>query len=128
MSVTPTDLDYAQAWKPEAKDLIAGEVTEISSRGSEFGTYPIITLKVQNGTEEGGKEIAAGEERAVHAFHTALRNQLASIAPQAGAELAILKKGMKVVPEGRDYEDYRVKDMNGGGSFDWGQESRGPVT
>ncbi len=110
-----TEFDYAEAWRPEPGDVIKGEVTEVTEyAGGGFGSYPIITIATDDG------------ERAVHCFHTVLRNEMARLDVQPGVPIALLYKG-KV--DGKDggasYESYRVKRLDQQGrKFDWADERK----
>ncbi|MEK6250660.1 MAG: hypothetical protein AABM43_01745 [Actinomycetota bacterium] len=114
MSADTTEFDYAEAWVPAVGDVIRGKVTEVSSRSGEYGDYPIVTLKTDDG------------EIAVHGFHTALRNQFAELNVQSGDSIGIMYRGrVKNRAGDREFESYRVKQMNGTGSaFDWNAEKR----
>lgn len=86
--------EYAQGWRPEEGDRIAGKITELSMGYSEFRNantgYPILTL-VQDD----------GEEIAVHCFHTVLENRVRELKPVPGERIEILFKGEKPTKDGR---------------------------
>lgn len=93
------EFDYADAWRPDVGDVVKGTVVAIDSRTGEFDAYPIITIR----DEDGG-------ERAVHAFHTALHQQLGDLDVQVGDEIAVQYRGKQQTRDGkRSYEAYRVK-------------------
>jgi hypothetical protein len=70
---------FPEAWRPAPGDKIIGELTEFDTRSSDYGEpYPILTLL----TDE-------GEEYAIHAFHTMLRNAVERKNPQIGDRVGI---------------------------------------
>lgn len=101
------DADYAKAWQPVPGGKIVGETVAISERVGGYGRYPIVTLRQED-----------GEERAIHAFHEVLQNELARIAPKIGDTIGI-KYGGKDAEKG--YHRYRVvrEGDDGEGAFDW---------
>lgn len=102
MSNLIDSLDEADApgWRPNPGDKVAGTISGISHRTSDYGQgdYPIITLRT-----------AAGPV-AIHCFHTVLKNEIAGVAPQLGDELAVKYEGLKQPKNGagKGYESYRV--------------------
>ena len=84
---------FAEAWKPNPGDTLIGVVVDIDSRTTEYGTYPIVTIRDDDGAEF-----------AVHAFHTVLRNEFAKRPPRLGERLGIKYLGKS----DRGYEGYRV--------------------
>jgi hypothetical protein len=85
---------YADPWKPNAGDKLIGTVVDLDERTGEFGTYPIVTVR----TDE-------GSELAFHAFHTVAKNELAKQRPQVGEKIGIAYHGK---PAGKTYEAYRI--------------------
>ena len=85
----------SQAWKPNPGDTLVGTVLEIDERTSEFGSYPLLIIE----EEESGDEIA------VHAFHTVLKNEIARKSPAPGDKIGIVYNGKD---QERKYEKYRV--------------------
>lgn len=55
----------AEGWRPEPGDTLTGRVMEIDSGSSEFGVYPLLTIRKTN-----------GQEVAAHCFHTVLQNRI----------------------------------------------------
>ena len=100
------DRDFAPAWRPESGDKLIGVVTDLSSRTGEYGSYPIVTVRDDD-----------GNEWAVHAFHEVLANEFARIAPKVGDRIGIKYAGKH--PE-RGYHRYRVQ-RDGDAAFDWSQ-------
>jgi hypothetical protein len=114
---TEESFDYPEGWKPKPGSVVKGPVTEVTTySGGNFGAYPIVTIKTEAG------EVAA------HAFHTALRNQLAELNVQPGDEVAILYQGKKQKRDGSgSYESYRVKRLGQEGQkFDCRRSGSGP--
>jgi len=113
MSTTLEDrlnADFATAWKPDPDGLLIGEVVELSERDGGFGSYPIITVKQDD-----------GELLAFHAYHTVAASQLAAARPAIGARIGIRYKG-KIDGGGThgSYHGYRiVTDHPAGTSIDW---------
>jgi hypothetical protein len=103
------DREYAEAWRPEAGDKLVGEVVELGQREGAFGTYPIVTVRRDDGTEA-----------ALHAFHTVAANELAKAAPQVGERIAIKYVGQKETESGQAYHAYRVATDRAGRAFNWG--------
>jgi hypothetical protein len=83
----------AEAWRPKPGAKVIGEVIDVDTRTTEFGVYPMITIRT-----DGGDEIA------VHGFHTVLRNELAKRPPRLGERLGIKYLGK----HDKGYENYRV--------------------
>lgn len=111
--------DYPAAWRPSPGETLEGTVTEITEYdGGGFGGYPILTV----GTEDG--------EKAVHAFHTVLRNELAKLDIQVGEKVAILYGGKQRSKDGSvEYEGYRVKAPDRKPRrFAWGDSDNGDET
>jgi hypothetical protein len=85
---------FAEPWKPAPGDRLVGEVTDLSERENEYGSYPIVTVRTNS-----------GDEFAFHAFRTVAKNELAKARPQVGDKIGIAYHGK---PAGKDYELYRV--------------------
>jgi hypothetical protein len=100
------DREFAPAWKPQPGDKLIGIVTDLSTRDGEYGQYPIVTVRFEDG------------EFAAHAFHEVLQNELGRVAPKIGDHI-----GIKYVGKDPDkgYHRYRVRRDGEGGSFDWGR-------
>lgn len=93
------DQEYAPAWRPEPGGILIGTVTDVDEApGTDWGPYPVVTI-----------ETADGEEFAVHAFHTVLRNEILKLAPVEGDGLGIKYKGKSKTKSGADVELYAVK-------------------
>ena len=69
------EVTYAEAWMPVVGDKIVGTVTKIDSRTTEFGEYPILTLAVEAGTQE-GKDIGTPVELSWHVLGTVAQREL----------------------------------------------------
>lgn len=94
------DKEYAPAWKPEkAGDTLHGFVTDLGFIDSEYGEYPVITIQNKD-----------GEEFAVHAFHSTVKNAFLTARPTIGEEIAVRYLGKVTKPKGggKAYENYRV--------------------
>ena len=111
--------DYPAAWRPSPGKTLEGTVTEITEyEGGGYGGYPILTVD------------AAGGEKAVHCFHTVLRNELAKLDIQVGEKVAILYGGKQRSKDGSvEYEGYRVKAPDRKPRrFAWGDSDDGDAT
>lgn len=101
------------AWRPDQDDpdLLIGEVMEIEVGTSDYGRYPILVVKTEDG------------EKAVHGFHSVLQNELAKAAPQVGERVGIKYLGDVDTKPGskyKSYKGYRVKvDRDKAATFDW---------
>jgi hypothetical protein len=111
----------ARAWRPDQDDeaLLVGEVVDIDSGSSEYqGTYPILTIRKDD-----------GEEVAVHAFHTVIKNELIRQRPKAGERIGIKFLGEQPTKPGSPYKSfigYRVKVDRAAGDYDWSQVGAEP--
>jgi hypothetical protein len=96
------ELDYADAWLPEEGESILGVITSISmGPDAGFGSYPIITILTND-----------GESKAVHAFHTVLKERLIDIRPAVDEIIGIKYVGHVMPEDGtknvNDYYAYKV--------------------
>jgi hypothetical protein len=89
------DKEYAPAWRPEPGDKLVGVVVEVGENDAGWGDYPVVTVMDDD-----------GNEAAVHAFHTVLRNELT--AAVVGDRVGIIYKGKVTGNNGTEYESYRV--------------------
>ena len=102
------------AWRPDQEDadLLIGDVLEIEVGSSDYGRYPIIVVRQEDGTE-----------KAVHGFHSVLQNELTKHRPQVGERVGIKYLGDVETKPGskyKSYKGYRVKvDREKGQDFDW---------
>lgn len=106
--------DLAPAWRPdqEDEDILIGQVVSIEMGTSEYGPYPLLVVRQEDGTE-----------KAVHAFHTVLRNELVKHRPNVGEKIGIKYLGKQKAAEGSKYGSYigyRVRvDRPLGAEFNW---------
>ena len=108
------DREFAPAWRPEPGDKLIGEVVEIGQRSGEWGAYPIVTVRQDD-----------GQELALHAFHTVAANELAKARPQIGERIAIKYAGQRAGADGRTkYHAYRVAVERDAAAFNWGAFGR----
>ena len=102
------------AWRPDQEDadMLIGEVVEIEVGQSDYGAYPILVVKLSDGTE-----------KAVHGFHSVLQNELLKSQPQIGEKVGIKYLGDVPTKPGskyKSYKGYRVKvERAQGAAFDW---------
>lgn len=83
----------AEAWKPKAGEKLIGAVVDVDSRTTEYGTYPIVTLRTDT-----------GDELAFHAYHTVAKNEFAKRQPRLGERIGIKYIGKS----DKGYEAYRI--------------------
>lgn len=106
-------LDHeAVGWRPEPGDKLIGTIISIDEGTSgEWGPYPLLEVEQGDGTCI-----------ALHAFHSVLRNAIASKRPQVGDTIGVKYIG-KVNPKGggNAYENYRVQIERAAGApeIDW---------
>lgn len=106
------DTGYAEAWRPEPGDKIAGRVLAIAmGPDMGYGPYPIVTLD------------SAGTEYAIHAFHQILRTELARRRPKVGDEIEVTYQG-KRSPKSGNGNPFHVYRVIGGREpeFNWESE------
>jgi hypothetical protein len=105
--------EHAPAWRFERDGAtIIGEVVGFSEYDAGWGPYPILTLRLSDGSE-----------RAVHAQREVLQQELAKARPCVGERLGIKYLGQ---PEGKKYHRYLVRvDRPEGATFDWGRYVEG---
>lgn len=107
------ELSYAEGWRPEEGDTIIGTVTDIGIGSSAYGgTYPIVTVEVQD----------TGKEVAVHCFHAALRSRMLELRPEVGERIGVKYVGQephKTQP-GKTVAKYIVKIDGRGAANVWG--------
>lgn len=84
----------SEAWKPAPGDTLIGRVTELDTRVTVHGEYPLVVLETEDGRLVG-----------VHGFHTVLKSELARRRPAIGDRIGIRFDGN---PPGKDYKSYRV--------------------
>ena len=107
---TEEDSGFAEAWRPSPGSTITGTLANvelIDPNGN--GAYPCVLLKTGDG------------ERAVHAFHTVLRREIARRRPKIGDELTITYLGQKDGGKNGTYHAYRVRGGSGA-EFNWENE------
>lgn len=100
--------EFAPGWRPEVGDEVIGTVVDVTTGENEYGKYPIITLKRDDGSLV-----------AVHGFHTVLRNQFKRARPRVGEQV-----GVRYIQSDTDnekgYHNYSVRvKRNEGGTLDW---------
>lgn len=93
------DQDIA-GWRPNPGDKLIGTVVnlEIGGQGSTFGTYPLLTIRVDE----------TGEFVNVHAFHTVLRVELGRKQVGMGDRIGIKYIGAVEGGDFGSYEAYKV--------------------
>ena len=107
--------DGAPAWRPDQTDpdTLIGTVVEISFASSDYEPYPLLVIRQEDGSE-----------KAVHAFHTVLKNELLRQKPNIGERIGIKYLGEQPTKPGSKFKSfigYRVKVDRQAGAFDWNQ-------
>jgi len=108
------DSGLAVAWRPDKEDAdtLIGEVVSVDLGTSDYGTYPLIVVRSDDGTE-----------KAFHASHTVARNELKRARPQVGQRIGIKYLGKQTAAEGSKYGSYigyRVEmERAAGTEFNW---------
>ena len=103
----------ASAWRPDQDDpdTLIGEVVEIAVGTSDYDPYPLVVVRKDD-----------GEEKAVHAFHTVLKNEILRQKPQVGERVGIKYLGEQKTKPGSKFSSfigYRVKVDRAAAAFDW---------
>lgn len=101
------------AWRPDQEDpdVIIGEVVDIQVGTSDYDPYPLIVIRQDS-----------GEEKAIHGFHTVLKNELMRHKPQVGERMGVKYLGEQATKPGSKYKSfigYRVKVDRASSAFDW---------
>jgi hypothetical protein len=95
-----------EPWKPEVGANLVGEVIGVEQRDGEFGSYPIVIVITEDGSEF-----------AFHGFHTVAKNELAKQRPAVGDKIAIKSFGR--TEDDRGYERYRILVDKPQAALDW---------
>jgi hypothetical protein len=95
-STTFTDLldSFPEGWRPQPGDKLIGVVIGLEKRTTEYGEYPIVTVR----TDE-------GKDYAFHAFHTVAKGELEKLQPMVGDRIGIAYHGPHPT---KGYERYRI--------------------
>jgi hypothetical protein len=101
------ELANAPAIRLEEGETISGEVVQIARRVSDYGEYPVITMKLNDGSLG-----------TLHAFHMIVQDRLKELKPQKGDILFVAYAGERTknnptadeVAKGRDkYHLYNLE-------------------
>jgi hypothetical protein len=88
---------YAPAWKPAVGESLIGEVAALSRRTGDYGDYPIVTVRQDDGAE-----------LAWHAYHHVGRTQLGEQRPKVGERIGVKYCGQREGAGGTSYHDYKL--------------------
>lgn len=109
----------SDGWRPNPGDTVTGELMAAERIESEFGDYPMLTIRTDK-----------GDMVNVHAFHAVLRKGLMKLRPAMGSQLSITYVGQaqtrKAGTDGkkRSYHNYKVTDPTKPVEpFTWGDET-----
>jgi hypothetical protein len=105
--------EHAPAWRFEDDGAtIIGEVVSFSEYDAGWGAYPIITLRLSDGSE-----------RALHAQREVLQQELAKARPRIGERIGVKWLGQA---EGKTYHRYLLRvDRPEGDTLDWSRYAEG---
>jgi hypothetical protein len=105
--------EHAQAWRFDRDGaVIVGHVVGFGEFDAGWGPYPIVTLRLADGTE-----------RAVHCQREVLSQELAKARPRVGERIGVKWLGQ---PAGKKYHRYVVRiDRPAGSTFDWARYVEG---
>ena len=101
------------AWRPDQEDpdTIIGKVVDIQVGTSDYDPYPLIVIQQDDGSE-----------KAIHGFHTVLKNELLRNKPQIGERIGIKYLGEQETKPGSRFKSfigYRVSVEREASNFDW---------
>jgi hypothetical protein len=97
-----------EAWMPEPGEMLAGTITGVGVRSSEYGRYPALTVQQLDGTEV-----------VFHAFRTVALNEVIRARPKVGDMIAVAYLGD---PKKIGYHEYRIRFAGqAGAELDWDQ-------
>jgi hypothetical protein len=105
--------EYAEAWRPEPEERLAGDVVDITRLTSSYdeAAYPCVTIRKQDGSGEA----------AFHAFHTVAKRELSKLRPRVGDTIGIKYLGLKETQDGRKVHVYRAVSNEARLEFSWGE-------
>lgn len=95
------DAPEATSWRPDDGDDadICGPVTDVTTNISDYGSYPVYVVDDE----------VSGEPKAIHAFHTVLRNALEGRGVVVGDEIAVRFLGKTASKKGgNSFWNYKV--------------------
>lgn len=101
--------EFAPAWRPEPGDKLVGEIVAVSQGRSSWDgrAYPIVTVRNAD----------SGEDRAVHALHSVLLDELTRERPSVGERIGIKYVG-EIAGARSTYRKYTVVIDRPGGVWD----------
>ena len=85
---------FPEGWRPSPGDKLIGTVIGLEMRAGEYGDYPIVTVR----TDE-------GDDYAFHAYHKVAKGELEKLQPRIGDRIGIAYHGPHPT---RGYERYRI--------------------
>ncbi len=105
------ELATAPAWRPEPGESLFGEIVGFRAGQGDHGDYPIVIVRTEFGP------------RAIHAFHTLMRDGFREINAKKGMRIGVTYKGVVVKNDAADipeekrektdtYHMYFVMDMD----------------
>jgi hypothetical protein len=106
------------AWRPNAGDVLVGQLVEVSERDSGYGPYPLVVIR-----RERDAQLVA-----VHAYHAVLALQLAQARPGIGERVGIAYYGKLKGERSRgEYHGYRVSVDRDDDGVDWARYNDAPA-
>lgn len=106
------------AWRPDEDDpkTIVGEILDIEKRDGDWGPYPVLIVRTKD-----------GEEKAIHAMRSVLKNELLKKRPQIGERIGVVYLGEQKGQGTRSYIGYRVEvERNTNSTFSWDTMGEAP--
>jgi hypothetical protein len=96
MSIDITSMldSFPEGWRPTPGDKLIGIVIGLETRVAEYGEYPIVSVRTDD-----------GRDYAFHAFHTVARRELEKLQPKLGDRIGIAYHGPHPT---KGYERYRI--------------------
>lgn len=88
--------ETVEQWKPALSPTIEGEVVSLGTGSSEYGEFPLVTIRTTSG------------DYSVAGFHAVLRRQLDEASLDAGDNIRIEYKGKGVSKKGREFHNYEL--------------------
>lgn len=93
------DAPSAEAWRPEKEgETLIGEVVAVSERTTEYGTYPIVTVR----RDDNGLIVA------FHAMGTVAKNRVEEHQPRPRGRIAIRFDGERKSKTGATYKAWAM--------------------
>jgi hypothetical protein len=80
---------FPEGWRPKPGDKLIGVIIGIEARTTEYGTYPIVTIRTDSGADFGFR-----------AFRTVARREVEKLKPKVGDRIGRSWKTRPATPAG----------------------------